>query len=83
MRMGLLVYALAGVALAVPVLEYAPTPGGPWQVDPDAAVVGLGDGTFCVLTPTADAARQQALQQYVERLREVRADGPKEMPRVR
>ena len=52
------VVALVGQPVqAAPVLEYAPTPAGPWQPDPEATVVDLGDGTFRVLAPAEAEAR--------------------------
>jgi len=50
--------ALAGPsARAEAVLEWAPSADGPWEADPDASVVDLGDGTFRVLTPAEADAR--------------------------
>ena len=44
--------ALGATALAEPVLEWAPTVGGPWQADTKALIRELPGGDFEVWTPT-------------------------------
>jgi len=60
MRLGvgvIVVGMLVATVQGEPMLEWAPGPGGPWQPDPDASVVDLGDGMFRALTPAAGTAR--------------------------